>query len=173
MSYFRSICFPQDEDCFYHPEDVDTRTRSTLLEKYHSELEKCSPRETWAGDAHKKSVPYPVLGTEKHQLQLSELSEALVLAITDIVERWWSDTDSRFPDRVPVEPVEEKLLKVRSRSCHLLTFYLNFAECFSGCNNRKDVGFVHSDSAKDLGDLTFYLNLLMTLRRSRTIESAR
>ncbi|KAL4925440.1 uncharacterized protein BDV17DRAFT_185170 [Aspergillus undulatus] len=107
-----SICFPQSVDHFSQPADIDPETRSPLLERYHLELEKCSPRETWAGDAHQKSVPYPVLVTEAHQRQLAELSEALVLAITDIVERWWSDDEARFPERMQLEPAEEKLLRV-------------------------------------------------------------
>lgn len=107
-----SICFPQNGGHFTHPADVEPETRSALLEKYRLELEKCSPRETWPGDSHHKSVPYPVLCNESHQRQLSELSEALVLAITDIVERWWSDAEARFPERMPVEPTEAKLLQV-------------------------------------------------------------
>ncbi|KAJ5212483.1 uncharacterized protein N7498_004129 [Penicillium cinerascens] len=108
---FSSICFPENSDYFYHPGEVDPETRSALLEQYHRELEKCSPRETWAGDAHQKSAPYPILGSVGHQRQLADLSEALVLAITDIVQRWWSDVDARFPERMPIDPVEEKLLQ--------------------------------------------------------------
>ncbi|KAJ5773681.1 hypothetical protein N7457_008577 [Penicillium paradoxum] len=111
VNQFSSICFPQSGEKFSSPADICPETRSALLEKYHAELEKCSPRETWAGDAHQKSVPYPVLGNEAHQRQLAELSEALVLAITDIVERWWSDEKACFPERMPLEPVEERLLQ--------------------------------------------------------------
>ncbi|KAI2732198.1 hypothetical protein CBS147332_1337 [Penicillium roqueforti] len=121
VNHFSSICFPQSGENFFHPADIDPETRSALLEKYHLELEKCSRRETWAGDAHHKSVPYPVLGNEAHQRQLSELSEALVLAITDIVERWWSDVEARFPKRMPVEPVEENLLQwMQQLDAHVL-----------------------------------------------------
>lgn len=86
--------------------------RSALLATYHQELEKCSPQETWAGDLHLRSAPYPILGNVAHQHQAAELSEALVLAITNVVQRWWSDVDARFPERMPVDPMEERLLQV-------------------------------------------------------------
>jgi hypothetical protein len=112
MNRFHSICFPPNDGHFSHPAEIDPEARSALLKKYHHELEKCSPRETWVGDAHQKSAPYPILGNEDHQRQLAELSQALVLAITDIVERWWSDAGAGFPKRMPIEPVEEQLLQV-------------------------------------------------------------
>lgn len=112
VSNFSSICFPKSRENLSKPEEVDPETRSALREQYHRELEKCSPRETWVGDAHQKSSPYPILGNVAHQRQLADLSEALVLAVTDIVQRWWSDVDARFPERMPIDPVEEKVLQV-------------------------------------------------------------
>lgn len=69
------------------------RVREDILD--HRELDKCSPRETWAGDAHQKSAPYPIDGNVAHQRHLADLSEPLVLAITDIVRRWWGATDPK------------------------------------------------------------------------------
>jgi hypothetical protein len=112
VSSFSSICFPESSDNLTQPWEVAPEARSALLEKYHRELEKCSPRDTWVADAHQKSAPYPILGNEAHQRQLADLSEALVLAITDIVQRWWSDVHARFPERMPIDPLEEKLLRV-------------------------------------------------------------
>ncbi|KAJ9316144.1 hypothetical protein C8Q69DRAFT_410191 [Paecilomyces variotii] len=111
ICHFHSICIPQTSEDLDHPADVESQERLNLVDQYHSELLKISPRETWSGDAHLKSVPYPILGTEIHQRQLSTLSDALVLAITDIVERWWTDPAARFPERMPIEPVEEELLR--------------------------------------------------------------
>ncbi|KAH1819186.1 hypothetical protein KXX35_002341 [Aspergillus fumigatus] len=111
VSSFSSICFPESSDNLTQPWEVAPEARSALLEKYHRELEKCSPRDTWVADAHQKSAPYPILGNEAHQRQLADLSEALVLAITNIVQRWWSDVHARFPERMPIDPLEEKLLR--------------------------------------------------------------
>jgi hypothetical protein len=40
------------------------------------------------------------------------LHGALSAALTDIVERWWTATDARFPDRMPLLKKEEDRLKV-------------------------------------------------------------
>jgi hypothetical protein len=40
------------------------------------------------------------------------LHEALTAGITDIVERWWTDPEARFPERMPLEKQEKDLLKV-------------------------------------------------------------
>lgn len=123
ICHFHSICIPQISEDLEHPADVGSQKRLNLVDQYHSELQKISPRETWSGDAHLKSVPYPILGTEIHQQQLTTLSDALVLAITDIVERWWTDPVARFPERMPIEPVEQELLIV----CTTVTQHMSVA----------------------------------------------
>ncbi|KAF7593644.1 hypothetical protein BBP40_011049 [Aspergillus hancockii] len=55
--------------------------------------------------------PRPILVSPEHQRQWKELHKALVLAITDIVERWWKDPAAHLPERMPLEPQEEDLLK--------------------------------------------------------------
>ena len=45
--------------------------------------------------------------------QMQDIHEALTIAIVDIVQRWWTDTDARFPERMPLEKKEEDILKVR------------------------------------------------------------
>ncbi|QUC19331.1 uncharacterized protein UV8b_03572 [Ustilaginoidea virens] len=69
------------------------------------------PEPLWPKDSHKTWCPRPILVTEQHQRQLEDLHEALTLALTDIVERWWSDAAARFPSRMPLEPREEELLQ--------------------------------------------------------------
>ncbi|KAJ5144998.1 hypothetical protein N7448_002390 [Penicillium atrosanguineum] len=96
MNRFHSVCFPPNGRDLSHPADIDAEARSALLKKYHHELEKCSPRRP-------------------------ELGQALVLAVTDIVERWWSDVGARFPERMPIEPVEEQLLQwMQQQEKHVL-----------------------------------------------------
>lgn len=58
------------------------------------------------------SCPRPVLVSKQHQEQLARLHEALTIAIVDIVDRWWSDREARFPERMPSEKEEEGLLRV-------------------------------------------------------------
>ena len=75
--------------------------------------------------------------TDRHDRNLQELNEALVLAITNIVERWWTDIDAKLPQRMPLAPQEEDLLRVnsihrflldRNRETHRLTS-LFFVAC--------------------------------------------
>lgn len=69
------------------------------------------PAKTWYKNARMACCPRPILFTSSHQRKWSELHEALVLAITDIVERWWTDPAAHFPERMPLEPEEEDLLR--------------------------------------------------------------
>ncbi|ATZ47697.1 hypothetical protein BCIN_03g00090 [Botrytis cinerea B05.10] len=80
-------------------------------EKFEENLLQRCPAYLWPGNSYQKACPRPILITKKHQKQLEELHEALTLAITDIVERWWIDQDAHFSDRMPLEPQEEQLLR--------------------------------------------------------------
>jgi hypothetical protein len=95
------------------PQDSDAATRQALINTLQSNMLKCSPPETWgAGDIYQTCSPHPVLVTSAHKKQLESLSEALSTAIVDIVNRWWRDADARFPERMPIAPFEEDLLRV-------------------------------------------------------------
>ncbi|PYI04462.1 Clavaminate synthase-like protein [Aspergillus sclerotiicarbonarius CBS 121057] len=65
----------------------------------------------WFRGSHEASCPRPILITKQHQKQLQQLHQALTAAIVDIVTRWWTDTDARFPERMPLRSEEEDLLK--------------------------------------------------------------
>lgn len=55
---------------------------------------------------------FPMLSDKGFLAQLQEFHEALVKAIVNIVERWWDDSVSDFPSRMPLEPQAEEILKV-------------------------------------------------------------
>jgi len=76
-------------------------------------LNKC-PAHLWPKDSYKAACPMPILISKNHQQQLKTLQEALTIAIVDIVDRWWTDRDARFPERMPLEKQEEELLKVNT-----------------------------------------------------------
>ncbi|CRG82759.1 hypothetical protein PISL3812_00105 [Talaromyces islandicus] len=61
--------------------------------------------------------PHPIL-TDKSFLQCVRYThDALVKAVINIVDRWWSDTDANFPARMPLEaPVEAALQWVDEKS---------------------------------------------------------
>lgn len=71
----------------------------------------CSDK-SWNNSSRSAFMPRPILVSSEHQRQWKELNNALVSAITDIVERWWTDSVSKFPERMPLDPVEEDLLRV-------------------------------------------------------------
>ncbi|KAI9042917.1 uncharacterized protein KD926_004707 [Aspergillus affinis] len=71
-----------------------------LYEREHESLqsrilELCPPY-LWHQGSHKLACPRPILVTGQHKEKLSRLHGALVTAITDIVERWWTDPNARF-----------------------------------------------------------------------------
>lgn len=102
----------KESEGFVSPANVVPITHKSLIEAFHLNLIRCSPAHTWPGNAYLSASPHPILITEKHQRQLAELNDALFLAISDIVERWWIDSEARFPERMPVGPAEEKILQV-------------------------------------------------------------
>ncbi|KAH8422750.1 uncharacterized protein LDX57_000506 [Aspergillus melleus] len=91
----------------------DSEDRSYL--QNHTAIQESLLRFSSANSWHKSAlqafIPWPILVPSVHQNQFKELNDALVSAITDIVERWWTDTKARFPERMPLEPAEEDLLR--------------------------------------------------------------
>ncbi|CAG8195405.1 unnamed protein product [Penicillium salamii] len=90
-------------------EGLDTNLRIGDRQKYIASLNKESS--FWPAGCVDASCPHPLLITDKHQDTFEKLAKALDLAIQDIVERWWTDEEARFPLRMPLEPQEEGLLR--------------------------------------------------------------
>ncbi|PQE31823.1 taurine catabolism dioxygenase protein [Rutstroemia sp. NJR-2017a WRK4] len=80
-------------------------------EKYEKFLLQKCPPDLWPEKAHKTTCPRPILINKAHQRQLQDLHDTLTAAITNIVERWWTDEDAHFPERMPLEKREEDLLQ--------------------------------------------------------------
>ncbi|KAJ5813642.1 uncharacterized protein N7503_000392 [Penicillium pulvis] len=92
----------------YKPDKiVDTQDHASL----HSRLQQLCSAEFWPRNSHTSCCPRPILISPEHQKQVKNLHEGLVLAITDIVERWWTDDVARFPERMPLSESEEDLLR--------------------------------------------------------------
>ena len=73
---------------------------------------KLCPADRWYHGSYTLGCPRPILVGDHHRQQMQHLHEALTVAITDIVQRWWSDKKARFPERMPLEAREEELLQV-------------------------------------------------------------
>ena len=90
--------------------DLDTRLEEIRLNR-QSLLTSC-PQSSWPLEINQQSCPHPIMIPQKHLPKIEELHEALTLAVTNIVERWWMEKDARFPERMPVELQEESVLRV-------------------------------------------------------------
>ena len=69
--------------------------------------------------------PYPLLASTGLVNELAALHTALSVAVTHIVERWWTDKTARFPQRMPLEEHEEAVLQVGD---------MHVAKCFTHCS---------------------------------------
>ena len=59
--------------------------------------------------------PYPILIPQSLTDHLDNLGDILCRAITHIVERWWTDPSAKFPERMPLSPQQERILRVSSQ----------------------------------------------------------
>ncbi|RSL83203.1 hypothetical protein CEP51_004630 [Fusarium floridanum] len=101
---------PQD----YEPvsqNKVETSAYSLEEAKLQDNLLKLCPANLWPHGSYTSGCPRPILVGKHHQQQMQDLHEALTIAITDIVQRWWTDRDARFPERMPLEKEEEEILR--------------------------------------------------------------
>lgn len=57
---------------------------------------------------------HPLLISDRFLVDLRLFHEALAIALSNIVQRWFTDKEAAFPTRMPLEPHEEDLLKVLS-----------------------------------------------------------
>ncbi|KAM0234341.1 hypothetical protein ACHAP5_010107 [Fusarium lateritium] len=73
-------------------------------------LQSC-PAYLWYNGTYTTGCPRPILVRLHHQRQMHDLHEALSIAISDIIDRWWSDEDARLWERMPLKKEEEDLLK--------------------------------------------------------------
>lgn len=66
----------------------------------------------WPEYTYKKGSPFPILMNKIQMDRVEALHNLLAKAITNIVERWWSDVAAKFPQRMPLTPCEEDILQV-------------------------------------------------------------
>ncbi|PWY92176.1 hypothetical protein BO70DRAFT_375932 [Aspergillus heteromorphus CBS 117.55] len=83
--------------------DIQLQQRETFRSHFKSLTNGC------LGNINNNS-PNPLLVPDRFPRDVAKLHEALVIGLTDIVERWWTDEEAAFPCRMPLEPHEEELL---------------------------------------------------------------
>lgn len=99
---------------------VETSAYALEEAKLQDTLLKLCPANLWHNGSYSSGCPRPILVGNHHQQQMQDLHEALTIAITDIVQRWWTDRDARFPERMPLEKEEEEILRVSLHPCSTL-----------------------------------------------------
>ncbi|KAH8696540.1 hypothetical protein BGW36DRAFT_428545 [Talaromyces proteolyticus] len=64
-----------------------------------------------------KVSPYPILMPRSFLEDIEKFQDILFIAVSNILDRWWEDSEADFPRRMPLEPHEESVLKwVHERS---------------------------------------------------------
>jgi hypothetical protein len=84
-------------------------------------LKSCSQ---WPPEYNTSASPYPLLIPESHIKHIERLGNALCRSVTSIVERWWTDPIAGFPQRMPVLPHQETILRVIIRQIFEFEFDL-------------------------------------------------
>lgn len=74
-------------------------------------LQSDCPGSVWPPGSFDSACPRPIVVGKHHEESVKELSKALIIAITDIIERWFDD-ESQYWKRMPLEDSEEGLLRV-------------------------------------------------------------
>lgn len=99
------------------------------------------PAHLWYNDSYTAVCPRPILIEDHHQKQMEVLHKSLTAALVDIAQRWFSDEEARLPERMPLEPEEEELLRVRGLSLTFLTvlWLIYFAPGISGWRSRNQL----------------------------------
>ncbi|KMQ81373.1 hypothetical protein RF55_26543, partial [Lasius niger] len=90
---------------------VDTARCAEEERALESRLLCLCPAHVWPQASYRCACPRPILVGRHHQQQVQQLHDALTAAITDMVQRWWTDGKARFPERMPLERREEELLR--------------------------------------------------------------
>ena len=125
-------------------------SRAVDLKEMQASLLSSAP--VWPFDTYRQSSPYPILVTKQQICNLEALHICLSIAITDIVERWWTDKEARYWERMPIEGHEEDLLRVRAEVSHPNVQGLI---CGSGWSNRNLLRFNLTTNVEEAGDPTF------------------
>ncbi|GAB1214775.1 hypothetical protein ATERTT37_003944 [Aspergillus terreus] len=105
----------------YEPVTSSSASKSEFAPDHdtlQSRLLQLCPAKLWYNKSYSAFCPHPILIASIHQRRLKDLHTALDLAISDIVSRWWTDSEAQFPRRMPLDPKEEALLQVWSPMCN-------------------------------------------------------
>ncbi|KAL8949752.1 MAG: hypothetical protein Q9222_004168 [Ikaeria aurantiellina] len=90
-------------------EKADEASRQADFHAMQLSLHFLSP--IWPHAFDVKACPHPLIVPASYLSRTKLVHKLLSSAITNIVERWWSDEQAQFPQRMPLQRDEEELLK--------------------------------------------------------------
>lgn len=131
-------------------------------------LKRC-PGDIWpGGTSYTYGCPRPILMYKHHHKQLILFHESITVAIVDIVRRWFTDRNARFPERMPLLEEEEKLLQVRYYG--LIRYNLSMVKILTYCSGwiRKSQRVTSHITRQQLSGPGDQTSLLRTTRATKT-----
>ncbi|OJJ29768.1 hypothetical protein ASPWEDRAFT_121712 [Aspergillus wentii DTO 134E9] len=93
------------------PKSTPSEIQRQQFEKFNSHFAAISQGAKKYPNGFHRVPPYPLLVSQSLVERMKRLHEALSIALTDVVERWWTDEKAAFPSRMPVEGEEEEILR--------------------------------------------------------------
>ena len=111
-----SLVLSQEAGKLVAAETADPKARSRDVNDMQASLLSSSPQ--WPSDSYRQGCPYPIVVNQSQLHDVEILHTLLTSALTNIVERWWSDRERRFPERMPLERYEEDVLRVCAIPMH-------------------------------------------------------
>jgi len=107
-----SVAASSDAGICISPENTDEATRA-METKYlqDSFVRNVTPYGQPPRRLASQLNSHPAVLPKKFLEDVNIFHEALIIALDDIVDRWWTDKEADFPSRMPLEPRVEKLLR--------------------------------------------------------------
>lgn len=154
--------------------DASYEDRKGAAEAFHSTISQYTEGNTHLPYDLRFLSPHPILITDQFLANLKQFHEALAIALSNIVQRWFTDKEADFPTRMPIEPHEEEVLQVHYHSHHvkILFFSLLTPNCFASGYLLivKRIQSTHFKDTRALGDQT-YSSLLVKRMNSECVKS--
>lgn len=92
--------------------DASYEDRKCAAEAFHSTISQYTEGDTHLPYDLRFLSPHPILITDQFLANLRQFHEALAIALSNIVQRWFTDKEADFPTRMPIKPHEEEVLQV-------------------------------------------------------------
>ena len=109
-NFLRQICLEAPFDpSTPHTKHLDEKLYNKEIQEFRESL--LGSSSNWPKQYDTVASPLPALIPENLQQHVDQLGNILTRAVTNIVERWWSDEESKFWQRMPILEHQEAVLR--------------------------------------------------------------